>query len=82
MGIMKEIGAIVVIIFVIVFGLSILNQIQNQTPKNSPAYNATVNAENGLLTFTFWLEPVHLVELAATVIGLFIIIIWYISKPR
>lgn len=82
MDIIKEIGAVVVIIFVIVFGLLILNQIQNQTPKNSPAYNATVNGENGLLTFAFWLEPIHFVELAGTIIGLFILIIWYISKPH
>ncbi len=82
MDMMKEIGAAVVIIFVIVFGLLILNQIQNQTPKNSPAYNATVNGETGLLTLAFWLEPVHFVELAGTIISLLLLIIWYISKPQ
>ncbi len=82
MDIIKEVGAFVLIIFVIVFGLLILNQIQNQTPKSSPAYNSTVNGENGLLTFAFWLEPIHLIELAGTIIGLLVLIIWHISKPN
>ncbi len=71
------VGGAIIFVIVVIVALIILQGVGKSVPPNSPAYNATVNGEDAILTLAFWENQVDLIAIGLLIFGIVIAIIWW-----